>query len=262
MSLKHEHLGHFINQFGLSAEYFGFSKQDVDTFTGNLNSQYNIRCAPAISLNPTQKPELLSLCQDPTCPLAAPKSDCQAYVNLQPGGYSANGSTPASSTSPPSSSTTPPSSTTSSSSTGTGTAPAQTSDPANRSASSSDSNKLSGSAIAGIAIGSAVVVLMAVALLLFFFRKRKQDQKGPDQFTPSSAYASPAYTDAHASYVSNNIPSPMHQAHVNVAHWNGPPNPAAPIAEMDSGHSPEMAASNTWDNIYPPSQTSPGLGRR
>lgn len=104
ISLNHTHLGHFINQFGLAATHFGFGEQDVDTFTGNLNSQYNVRCAPPITLNAAQGSQLLSLCQDPTCPLAALNPDCDAYANLQPGGLSSSGSSAvASSTAPPTS---------------------------------------------------------------------------------------------------------------------------------------------------------------
>lgn len=255
MDLNFTDLGHFIDQLGKAAIYYGFSTQDADTFTSNLNSQYNVRCAPPITTNPAQGPQLLSLCQDPSCPLAAPNPDCAPYADLQPGGYSASSSStgassstapPSSSTSPPTSTTSPPSSSTSSSS--------QTS-PANKSSGGSG-NGLSGGAIAGIAIGSAVVVLMAVALGLWWFKKGRGSNKPSDQYTPSSAYASPAYTDPHASYV-----SPMNQAHMNVQSWqSAPPHAEVPLAEMDSphyGNSPEMATtSNQWEGIYPPSNPS------
>jgi hypothetical protein len=88
-------------------------------------------------------------------------------------------------------------------------------------------------------------VLIAVGMILFFFRRNKPPRSVPsEQFTPSSAYVSPSYTDHHTSYTSN------------AEHWTGPT-----IAEMESprgfghGHSPPMQDARL--SVYPPPSHSP-----
>ncbi|KAG0650571.1 hypothetical protein D0Z07_3039 [Hyphodiscus hymeniophilus] len=245
MNLNYTDLAHFIDQLTLATVHYGLSEEDATTLSNNLNSQYNVACAPPITLNAAQGPELLSLCQATNCPLAEPSPDCALYQNLQPGGLdnSTSQSTSAlSSTATPSSSSTSTSST-SSSSTSTTSAAAQTSTSAP--AKSASSSKLGGGAIAGIAIGAAAVVLIAVGMILFFLRRNKSHPQQPppsEQFTPSSAYvtpSNPSYTDHHTSYNSTG------------EHWQGPT-----IAEMESprglgpGHSPPMQEARL--SGYPP----------
>ena len=256
MDLNYTCLGHFINQLGKSAAHFGFSEQDSQTFVTNLNSQFNVRCAPPITLNPAQGPQLLSLCQHESCPLAAPRPDCAAYANLQPGGYSGSVSTMTSTSTAPTFATSISASEVTSSSTlsGYGTsashAAPQFSDASSSksSASTDKSGKLSAGAIAGITISSAVVALMAIALALYYFKKRDPPN---NQFASSSALQSPAPTDPHGSYVSN-IHSPHNADH--VSHWSAPPMMQVPIPEMESpayGYNAERAANDQrWKNAY------------
>lgn len=256
MDLNYTCLGHFINQFGESAAHFGFTEQDSQTFVTNFNSQYNVRCAPAITVNPARGPELLSLCQHESCPLAAPSPDCAAYANLQPGGYSASVSTIISTTTAPTQ-TLPTSisisaSTSTNSEHGSSTSPSasQLSDSSSSKsiASTDNSGKLSAGAIAGIAISSAVVALMAIALALYYFKRRDPPR---DHFVSSSALQSPRQTDAHGSYVSSQHSPPADPNHGD--HWSAPPMMQVPIAEMETpnyGYSPENAAyDNRWKNL-------------
>ena len=244
MNLNYTDLAYFIDQLSLATVHYGFSKEDAMTLSNNLNSQYNVACAPPITLNPQQGPELLSLCQASNCPLAEPSPDCALYQNLQAGGLSNSSHQ---STSAPSSTSTSSSTTSSSSSSTSAAAQTSTSAPA----STSGSNKLGGGAIAGIAIGGAAVVLILVGMILFF-RRRNRYQKPPpsEQTTPYSAYvtpSNPSYTDPHTSYNST------------AEHWTGPT-----IAEMESprgfahGHSPPMQEARL--SGYP--QQSPGNPQR
>ncbi|KAK4187506.1 hypothetical protein QBC35DRAFT_498440 [Podospora australis] len=168
MNLDYNQLGYFINQLSLSSIYHGFSVQDADTFKTRLNSIYNVRCAPAISFNPSSPPQLLSLCQNPTCPLAAPVSDCDAYQNLTANGLQNSKPTTihATATATVTNSLLPSSTT---------TAPAT--DPGT--SNNNSSNTLSAGAIAGVAVGGAAVLVLAVAVLLFFFRKRRNGRNTP-----------------------------------------------------------------------------------
>jgi hypothetical protein len=232
MDLNSTDIGHFIDQLSQACIYFGFSTEDATTLATNLNSQYNVACAPPITINQSQGPELLSLCQDTTtpgaCPLAEPSPDCAAYLNLQPGGLGNSSSSSSSDSSTPT-----PSSSTSS------TAAATTSPPPAISAAGppGKSGKLGGGAIAGIVIGSIAVLLFAIGLGLFFFRRNRSNGEAPQstnqshsQFTPNSAYASPAFTDQHTSYISSAPPG--------HTPWQGPMT-----AELESPRQglPEMA---------------------
>ncbi len=82
MNLEFNQLGYFIFQLTQAALYFGFSAQDAETFRTRLNSQYNVRCAPAVTFTPGGDPQLLSLCQNPTCPLAVPVCLSDSYCSL------------------------------------------------------------------------------------------------------------------------------------------------------------------------------------
>ena len=156
MNLEYHQLGYFINQLSLATVHYRASAQDADTFRSSMNSRFNVRCAPAFSSNPANPPQPMSLCQNPTCPLAVPVSDCAAYVTL-----TASGTTNSNPTTVTSVATT----TAASSETGTSTGLISGAAPA-------DPNKLSTVAIAGIAIGSAAVLLIAIIALVYFRRKR------------------------------------------------------------------------------------------
>jgi hypothetical protein len=215
MRLNYTDLGHFIDQLSRSTAHFGFSDQDSQTLSGDLNSQYNVRCAPPITLNPALGPELLSLCQASSCPLAVPNPDCAAYVNLTAGGIASD--VASTQTSAPAESTVSATTVTVAPST---TSPviAQPTSAAASSTPSKSSSSLSGGAIAGIVIGGIAALLIGVGALLYFFRQRKPPPPPGFGYTPSSTYASPS--TAHDSYNSN-----------------------VPIAEMESprvGVSPEM----------------------
>ncbi|MCJ1245335.1 hypothetical protein MMC30_002539 [Trapelia coarctata] len=191
MNLNYTDLGHFIDQLTASTTHFGFSDQDSQTLNTKLNSLYNVRCAPPITLNPRQGPQLLSLCQADTCPLAAPSSDCEAYVNLTAAGYVVPGSGSAA----PSTVTLftlSPTATGAATATGTSSATAA---PADGSSSSSSSMALSTGAIVGIAIGAAALVLLAIAVIVLCLRRRKAKPESPPaeprKDEPTPMYSSP-----------------------------------------------------------------------
>ena len=205
MNLEYNQLGYFINQLSLSATYHGVSSQDADTFRTQLNSRYNVRCAPAITLNPAAPPQLLSLCQNPTCPLAVPVSDCAAYTNL-----TANGS--------PNSNPTTVTGTATVTATATASAnPSSGTNTATPVPAASSSEKLSAGGIAGVAIGGAAVLILA-ALALVYMRKKRRTTPPPSSTEAGAApnmdqthYASPHDTkNAHLSYYpTGNPPSEM-----------------------------------------------------
>ncbi|KAH8590740.1 hypothetical protein B0O99DRAFT_300270 [Bisporella sp. PMI_857] len=224
MDLNHTSLGHFINQLGLAAIHYGFSQQDSDTISGNLNAQYNVRCARAVQLNPSRPPQLLSLCQDESCPLA-PNPDCAAYVNLKAGdSVTASGgattilSTQTIQNSPTNTPQTPSSASTTSAATGSETSASQ------KDATRDDSDKLGPGAIAGIAISSVVVALMAIGLALWYFKKRSPPRL---DYTPSSAYVTPAFSEGHRSTISS-----IHPPDSSIDPWRPPPMMQVPIAEL------------------------------
>lgn len=205
MNLNYTQLGHFINQLTLATKHFGFSDQDSRTFNTRLNSLFNVRCAPAITLNPGGTPQLLSLCQNPTCPLAAPAADCNAYVNLTADGIPAGGfattltAVPTATYLSTASSAAP--TTTSTASSSASAAPA------------AGGSSLSTGAIAGIAVGGAAVVGIFLLAFILLRRRRRpsssQDPQGPPPppstytETPVPQYSYPTGKDQHASYVSN-----------------------------------------------------------
>jgi hypothetical protein len=158
MSLEFAEVAYFIDQLTRAAEFYGFSKADTQALNTRMNSLYNSRCAPPITFNPEQGPQLLSLCQDPSCPLAVPNSDCEAYANL-----SADGGAGASRTDTVAS---PTDSTTETVSNST-PRPLES------------SNKLSAGGIAGATIGSIAGVALLVAAVLFFRRHRNTSHSKP-----------------------------------------------------------------------------------
>ncbi|KAL5346787.1 hypothetical protein ACLOAV_007928 [Pseudogymnoascus australis] len=247
MSLNFTEIGHFINQLTLSCEFNGFSTTDAQSLALLMNSRYNTRCAPAYSLNQNEAVQLFSICQDPTCPLAVPNSDCDAYVNITAQGVS---SSSPSDTSP--------------------------SDPANSSSPPSDassSKSLSTGGIAGVVIGGVALLALITAAILYFRRKRRPKTPPPQPETrwtgnSESYIGSPAGThgflspqsehfggggggpyspDNRDSYVSHAhtsyLPKPVEMAPVEVppVEMASPPLPQGPPAELsgDGGLSAE-----------------------
>ncbi|KAH8647732.1 hypothetical protein BX600DRAFT_443082 [Xylariales sp. PMI_506] len=156
MNLDFNQLSYFINQLTQAGIYYGFSTQDAETFRSSMNSRYNVRCSPAVQLGTSM--QLLSLCQNPTCPLAVPVSDCAAYVNLTATGIASSNPTTVVATETASVTV---SASGSPSNTGSGAAGA------------GNSNSLSTGAIAGVAIGGAAVLILGVLGFMLVRRKRK-----------------------------------------------------------------------------------------
>lgn len=194
MNLNHTQLSYFIDQLTMSAEHFGFSEGDATTINESINARYNVRCAPAVSFNPQSKPQLLSLCQHPTCPLAVPNADCKAYVNLTAEGTSGDSNTVAPSSLVPTTITTGlpadqvPTETPTRSST-----PSATPEP-------KDDKALSAGGIAGVAVGGAAILVALLALLLWW--KKRNNKKG----VPASV--GPSTTTAVSEWASKNPASP------------------------------------------------------
>ncbi|KAH8898086.1 hypothetical protein GQ53DRAFT_711142 [Thozetella sp. PMI_491] len=209
MNLEYNQLGYFIKQLAQASMYYGFSMQDADTFSTQLNSRYNVRCAPAVTLNPAQGPQLLSLCQNPTCPLAVPVSDCAAYVNLTAGPPLTSSPTTVVTTAT-AAVTIIPSGSNTADATNTPAPPATSSD------------KLSTGAIAGVAIGgAAVLVLAALALILLRRRKRNTPPATPAEPTTTTGWEPPV--------TSPTLTATSPQVGKHVSYFST----AAPPSEMD-----------------------------
>lgn len=229
MNLNYTDLGHFINQLRMATTNFGFSDQDSQTLSTDLNGMYNVRCAPPVTENPALGPQLLSLCQADTCPLAVPNADCAAYVNLTANGIAADvSSSQGSSTATPT-----PFIPTTVSSTSLPSSSASTEPTSTASGSSTTSSKatLSPGAIAGIAIGGAAVLLAAVVALVLSLRRRRPVQQMRYPTTPMSL-ASPPGEQKFPSFTSQTHSPPLDQHFASFAS----PTMSPTIAEMDSTH--------------------------
>ena len=51
-----------------------------------MNALYNVRCAPPVTLNQAEGPQVLSLCQADSCPMTEPNPDSAACVSLTANG--------------------------------------------------------------------------------------------------------------------------------------------------------------------------------
>jgi hypothetical protein len=234
MNLEYNQLSYFIKQLSIASTHFGVSPQDADTFRNSLNSRFNVRCAPG-------NPQLLSLCQNPTCPLAVPVSDCAAYVNL-----TANGVANSSPTSVAlSASNTAASSSIGGPTSSTAAAP-----------SSGGSDKLSTGGIAGVAVGGAAIVVVAVIAIFYFLRKRRprtpRAQEPPHAASwnqqsfssPPMSHQSGPYPpkDSHVSYLSTgNTPS-----EIDNSRYQSPVGSPDSRAHHGYGHRGSAQASETW----------------
>jgi hypothetical protein len=239
MNLNNTDLGHFIDQVTKATEHYGFSEQDGETFNTQMNSLYNVRCAPPITLNPAQGPELLSLCQASSCPLAEPNPDCAAYVNL-----TANGLPNSSSAQGSASTSTSLSSSTSSTSTftsATTTTSSTSSATATTTAAASSSSTLGSGSIAGIAVGGAAGLALLLGAVYFCARRRRPAEPAeplPAQYVPETTYAPSGMKGPHMSYTSN----------------------GGTIAEMDSprfASSPQMGGYSPHQSYSPQPRSPP-----
>jgi len=228
MNLEYNQLGYFINQLSLAATHFGVSPQDADTLHTSLNSRFNVRCAPAA-------PMLLSLCQNPTCPLAFPVSDCAAYNNLTANGVT--NSNPTSVTSIQVGPTTAaPSGTGASASTTAGAAPAH-------------SAGLSTGGIAGVAVGGAAILLIAVIALLYFRRKRSTPPAAAPGPAPAAGWDQQNYGSPTANSTVTYLPKNPHQSY----HSTG-----QPVSEMDTtSRYTNLSGANS-----PPASPDPAVHQR
>lgn len=224
MDLNYTDLGHFINQLSKATANYGFSDQDSQTLNTDLNGMYNVRCAPPVTSNSAQGPQLLSLCQADTCPLAVPNADCAAYVNL-----TANGIADDVSSSQGSSTATPiPFIPTTISSTAPSTSSAST-EPTSTAFTSVSKATLSPGAIAGIAIcGAAVLIATVIALALLLRRRRPMQQMS----YPTTPLASPPGEQKFPSFTSPSHSPPPNQHFPSFTS----PTLGPTIAEMDSTH--------------------------
>ncbi|OBT81284.1 hypothetical protein VE02_10154 [Pseudogymnoascus sp. 03VT05] len=153
MSLDFAEVAYFIDQLTRAAEFYGFSTAGAQSLNTRMNSLYNSRCALPVTFNAQMGPQLLSLCQDPSCPLAVPNSDCGPYANL-----SADGGV---------------------SSTTSGGVTSSTDSTAETNSSSPSSHKLSAGGIAGATIGSVAGICLLAAALFFFRRRRNASSLKP-----------------------------------------------------------------------------------
>lgn len=229
MNLNYTDLGHFINQLSMATANYGFSDQDSQTLSTDLNGMYNVRCAPPVTESAAQGPQLLSLCQADTCPLAVPNADCAAYVNLTANGIAAGVSySQGSSTATPTPFIPTTISSTYPTTTSTSTEPTST---ASKSSTTTSKPALSPGAIAGIAIGGAAVLLAAVVALVLFLRRPRPVQQMSYPTTPMSL-ASPPGEQKFPSFTSPPHGPPLDQH--SASFTSGTLSPT--IAEMDSTH--------------------------
>jgi hypothetical protein len=201
MNLTYNEVGYFIDQMTRSSLHYQFAASDAVSFNSSMNARYNVRCAPAVSTRPGSPPMLFSLCQNPTCPLAAPNADCQAYVNLTADGNTGSANTGTAGL---------PTNTALTSTVSLNTSPATTTPTTSSTsaAASSGGSSLSGGAIGGIAVGGAAVLGIFILALIFLRRRRRRDDRPPVPSTIGTYDQSPYYggspamaqKDPHVSY--------------------------------------------------------------
>ncbi|RAR13447.1 hypothetical protein DDE83_003178 [Stemphylium lycopersici] len=228
MQLGYHQVGYFIDQLSLAAAHFGVSIQDVDTFRTSLNSRFNLRCAPAVPLGNSSPPELLSICQNPTCPLAVPVSDCAAYENITADGIVDSDPTTISSLLAPTA----------------GPSDTETAAPPSAGAESADSGGLSTGGIVGAAIGGAAVLLIAGIAILYFLRKRKPPPPAEPESTPPAGWNNQDYGSPTTYHSSTYTPKAHNALHYPKIHSPSEMHTCSPIASPDS-----MAHQGYWS--YP-----------
>ncbi|KAK3361609.1 hypothetical protein B0T24DRAFT_111594 [Lasiosphaeria ovina] len=245
MNLDYNQLGYFITQLTQAGMFYGFSAQDAETIKTSLNARYNVRCAPAVTFSQGGTPQLLSLCQNPTCPLAAPVSDCDAYNNLTANGV--QNSNPTSITTSATSSAT--SSTSTSSTLTSSTSTASTTTPAAEASKSDGSSSLSTGAIAGVAVGGAAVLVLALAVLLFFFKRRRGKTPPSTPAAPASSTADWAAGQQAFSTPTLQPGSPYSQKGQHLSYYSqGTGPPPSQQGEISRIGSPQMVQHGSWQH--------------
>jgi hypothetical protein len=81
MDLSYAEVSYFIQQVGLSAASFGVASADVTAVGMALNKAFNYRCAPPMTIVPSQGMQLQSICIQSDCPLS-PNATCAMYQNV------------------------------------------------------------------------------------------------------------------------------------------------------------------------------------
>ena len=75
MDLDPYQVGYFITQVGLAAASFGVTTDDVTAVGEALTKLFDYRCAPPMTVVPSQGAQLQSICQDDMCPIY-PNATC------------------------------------------------------------------------------------------------------------------------------------------------------------------------------------------
>lgn len=210
MSLDFSEVAYFIDQLTRAAEFYGFAEADTQALNIRMNSLYNSRCAPPVTFNFQQGPQLLSLCQDPSCPLAVPNSDCEAYGNLTAdGGGSSNPSG------------------TRTSGTGEATSPvdSNTGAKSNSDSTSNSNHKLSAGGIAGVTIGT-IAGISLIATALFFLLRRRHTLLSKSQI--QQHWNGPESVD-HLSPQSDKLNTFAPYTSYNPAELHSPKSPQPPV---------------------------------
>lgn len=81
MDLSYAEVTYFISQVAASASSFGVAEDDLTGVGTALNSLFNVRMAAPVTVIEAQGPQLQSICDDETCPLAA-NSTTEGYMNV------------------------------------------------------------------------------------------------------------------------------------------------------------------------------------
>lgn len=213
MSLNHYQLAYFIDQLTLASEMYGFSASDAQALDTYMNSLYNVRCAPPAILDSSKKgPQLLSLCQDPSCPLAVPNSDCEAYANI-----TADGIVPSDTVATP----------TPTSSLGT---PTDSAVPL-----SSNKPGLSTGGIAGVTIGS-IAAISLIAAAVFYFRRNNPRKSAQEQTQQQFTSPEPQIDQMSPQSESNAFSPNSHWSYnsqvYGIAELDSPKSPSGPAVEL------------------------------
>ena len=78
MNLNYHEIGYFITQIGLAASSFGVSSADITSIAAALGEAFDVKCTPPTVVDPSQGPQLQSICLADDCP-EAQEGDCGPY---------------------------------------------------------------------------------------------------------------------------------------------------------------------------------------